>query len=159
MRFYLTQFFWVSKNHDKEGVPVFDINIPIPDWPKNPLPLKAKKRQISHTWKLVDQESFFSTVMTLPEPASQECTGSCHVNVLAQKGVSSQFAIVRWSDCIVQDRDSCHLGTLSTILQHFTHNETQWTTAARWCRFAMRDVSCRQSWHLSTPSHPRVSPE
>ena len=27
----------------------------------------------------------------------------------------------RWSDCIGQDRDSRHLGTLSTILQHFTH--------------------------------------
>ena len=27
--------------------------------------------------------------------------------------------VVRWSDCIGQDRDSCHLGTLSTILQHF----------------------------------------
>ena len=30
-------------------------------------------------------------------------------------------AIDRWSDCIGQDRDSRHLGTLSTILQHFTH--------------------------------------
>jgi hypothetical protein len=29
--------------------------------------------------------------------------------------------INRWSDCIGQDRDSSHLGTLSTILQHFTH--------------------------------------
>ena len=27
---------------------------------------------------------------------------------------------IRWSDCIGQDRDSRHLGTLSTILQHFT---------------------------------------
>ena len=33
-------------------------------------------------------------------------------------------AIDIWSDCIGQDRDSRHLGTLSTILQHFTHNET-----------------------------------
>ena len=29
--------------------------------------------------------------------------------------------IDRWSDCIGQDRDSHHLGALSTILQHFTH--------------------------------------
>jgi len=29
--------------------------------------------------------------------------------------------IDRWSDCIGQDRDSCHFATLSTILQHFTH--------------------------------------
>ena len=40
-----------------------------------------------------------------------------------------------------------------------THNETQWPTAARWCHFALRDVSCRQSWHLLTPSHPWVPPE
>ena len=32
-----------------------------------------------------------------------------------------QSAIDRWFDCIGQDRDSCHLGTLPTILQHFTH--------------------------------------
>ena len=43
---------------------------------------------------------------------------------------------------------------LSTILQHFTHNETQWPTTARRCHFALRDVSCRQNWHFSTPSHP-----
>ena len=29
--------------------------------------------------------------------------------------------INRWSDYIGQDRDSHHLGTLSTILQHFKH--------------------------------------
>ena len=64
--------------------------------------------------------------MTSPGPAFQECTGSCHENFLTPKGVSSeggiiQSAIDRWSDCIGQDRDSHHLGTLSTILQHFTH--------------------------------------
>ena len=37
------------------------------------------------------------------------------------KAVSSHTAIDRWSDYIGPDRDSCHLGTLSTILQHFTH--------------------------------------
>ena len=37
-----------------------------------------------------------------------------------------------------------------------THNETQWPTAACRCYFALRDVSCRQSWYLLTPSHPRV---
>ena len=36
---------------------------------------------------------------------------------------------------------------IATILQHFTHNETQWPTAARRCHFALQDVSCR----LSTP--------
>ena len=40
----------------------------------------------------------------------------------------------------------------STILQQFTHNETQWPTDARQCCFALWDVSCRQSWHFSTPS-------
>ena len=97
--------------------------------------------------------------MTSPGPAFQECTGSCHVNVPAPKAVSSQAAINRWSDFIGQDRDNHHLGTLSTILQHLTHNETQWPTATRRCRFALHDVSCRQSWHLSTPSHLRVPPE
>ena len=52
--------------------------------------------------------------MTSPGPAFQECTGPCHVNVPAPKAVSSPSAIVRWSDCIGQDRDSFHLGTLST---------------------------------------------
>ena len=52
----------------------------------------------------------------------------------------------------------CQIGTLSTILQHFTYNEIQWPTAARRWQFALRDVSRRQSCHLSTPSHPRVPP-
>ena len=35
------------------------------------------------------------------------------------------------------------------------------TILANWLErlVALRDVSCRQSWHLSTPSHPRVPPE
>ena len=45
-------------------------------------------------------------------------------NVSAPKAVSSHTAIDRLSDCIAPDRDSRHLGTLSTILQHFTHNES-----------------------------------
>ena len=44
------------------------------------------------------------------------------------------------------------------ILQHFTHNEIHWPTAAcRW-HFALRDVSRRQSCHLSASSHLRVPP-
>ena len=37
------------------------------------------------------------------------------------QGGINRSAINRWSDCISQDRDSCHLGKLSTILQQFTH--------------------------------------
>ena len=37
------------------------------------------------------------------------------------KGGIIQSVIARWSDCIAQDRDSHHLGTLSTVLQHFTY--------------------------------------
>ena len=37
------------------------------------------------------------------------------------KGGIIGSAIERWSDCIGLDRDSCHLGTLSTILQHLIH--------------------------------------
>ena len=40
-----------------------------------------------------------------------------------------------------------------TTLQY---NEIQWPTAARWWHFSLRDVSHRQSCHLSTPSHPQV---
>ena len=65
----------------------------------------------------------FSTVMTSPGPALQECTGSCYENVPAQKAVSSVCDVDRWSDCIGQDRDSSHLGTLTTILLHFTHTQ------------------------------------
>ena len=50
-------------------------------------------------------------------------------------------------------------GTLSTILQHFTHNETQWSTAARRCHFALRDGKVNISQHLAIPSpgSPRVT--
>ena len=47
--------------------------------------------------------------MTLPGPAFQECTGSCHEYVPHQR----PYHLIR----IGQDRDCCHLGTLSTILQ------------------------------------------
>ena len=54
----------------------------------------------------------------------------------------------------------CLIGTLSTVLQHFTtHNETLWPTTACPCYFLLRDVSFRQSWHLSTTCHPQVPPE
>jgi hypothetical protein len=39
-----------------------------------------------------------------------------------------------------------------------THNETQWPTAAPQRHFSLRDLSRRQSCHLSTPSLPRVPP-
>ena len=57
----------------------------------------------------------FSTVLTSPGPAFQECTGSFHVNVPAPKVVSSQSAIDRWSQCIGPDRDMHHLGTANQI--------------------------------------------
>ena len=66
------------------------------------------------------------------------------------KGGIIWSVINRWSDYIGLDRDNCHVGILSTIPQHFTHNETQWPTAAHRCHFALRDVSVRQSWHLWT---------
>ena len=47
------------------------------------------------------------------------------------KGVIIWSAIDRWSDCIRQDRDYHHLGTLSTIPQHFTH--TQWNPVIHCC--------------------------
>ena len=40
---------------------------------------------------------------------------------------------------------------------HFTHNGTQWPTAASRCRFALQDVSCRESWHLAILGSPRVT--
>ena len=57
----------------------------------------------------------FSTVLTSPGPAFQECTGSFHVNVPAPKVVSPQSAIDRWSQCIGPDRDIHHLGTANRI--------------------------------------------
>jgi hypothetical protein len=60
--------------------------------------------------------------MASPGPAFQECTGSCNENDTALKAVSSDLQL---TDGLTVDRDSRHLGTLSTILQHFTHNETQ----------------------------------
>ena len=60
-----------------------------------------------------------------------------------------------WSDCIGQNRDNSQLGTLSTILQHFTHIMKPSDP------LLLADVTlrCRQSWHLLTPSHPLVLPE
>jgi hypothetical protein len=55
-------------------------------------------------------------------------------NIPAPKAVSSHTAIDRWSDCIGPDRDSRHLGKLSTILQHFTHNESSlWNPVTHCC--------------------------
>ena len=144
----------------------------------------------------------FSTVMTSPGSAFQECTWSCHENGPAQKAVSSNLwstdrmtvldrieivpILVHYRSVNVESKfESFHLNQkmnekflpcflkleqkflvqmktfkfsfdiywpLSTILQQFTHNETQWPTDARQCCFALWDVSCRQSWHISTPS-------
>ena len=51
------------------------------------------------------------------------------IDINVRKGETQNYnhictAIDRWSDCIGPDRDSCHLGILSTILQHFTHSES-----------------------------------
>ena len=58
----------------------------------------------------------FSTVMTSPGLAPLECTGSCHVNVPTP--TDSLTVLDQIEIC------TCYLGTLSTILQHFTHNES-----------------------------------
>ena len=55
---------------------------------------------------------------------------------------------------LVHYQPSCN--TSHTMKVHY---ETHWPTAARRCHFVLRDVSCMQSWHLSTPSHPWVPPE
>ena len=66
----------------------------------------------------------------------------------------------RWSDCICYRIEIlCLIGTLSTILQHWTHPmKTQGPTSARQRHFALWYVSHRQSCHLSTPSRPWVPP-
>ena len=51
-----------------------------------------------------------------------------------------------------------------TVLVHYqtsyniahTQKKIQRPTAAHQWHFALQDVSHRQSWHLSTPSHPQV---
>ena len=59
----------------------------------------------------------------------------------------------------LQDRDSMtNWYTINHPTTLHTQYETQRpTTAHRW-HFALRDVSYRQSCHLSTPSHPQVPP-
>ena len=48
----------------------------------------------------------------------------------------------RWSDCVGYRIEIVYIySTLSTILQHFTHNEIQWPTAARRWHFA-RTAGC-----------------
>jgi hypothetical protein len=59
----------------------------------------------------------------------------------------------------LQDRDSMpNWYTINHPTTMHTHNETQWPTAARQWHFALWEVSCRQSCHFSTPSHPRIPP-
>ena len=60
--------------------------------------------------------------MTSPRPAFQECTGSFHDDVPAPMGVSFDL---QSTDGLTALTRIGHLGTLSTILQYFTHNETQ----------------------------------
>ena len=76
------------------------------------------------------------------------CTGTCHDYVPILKVVSSDLQSTDGlTVCIGQDRDSHQLGTLSTIL------------TMKPIDTLLRDLSCRQSWHLSTPSHPQIPPE
>ena len=66
----------------------------------------------------IERKFCFSTVMSSPRPAFQECTGSCHENVSALKAVSSDL---RSTDGLTVMASKYHLGRLSTILQYFTH--------------------------------------
>ena len=61
--------------------------------------------------------------MTLPGPAFQEYTGSCHENIPVPKAVSSDL---RSTDGLTVSArvEIVATGTLSTILHHSTHNET-----------------------------------
>ena len=101
---------------------------------------------------LFGMNKYFFRSHDLTQTNFQECTGTCLENVIIWS------AIKRWSDCIGQDKDSCHLGTLSTILQHFTHHETQWPAPACRCHFALLDVSRRRNCQILTPCHPLVPP-
>ena len=87
--------------------------------------------------------------MTSLELAFQECIGSCYENVPTPKAISSDLRSTDGLTVLARIE-------IVAILQHFTHNETQWPTAACRCHFALRDVSCRQR---QTPSHPRVPSE
>ena len=68
----------------------------------------------------------FSTVMTSPGPAFQECTGSCHENVPAPKAVSSDLRSADGLTVLARIE-------IVAILVHYqpsyntshTHNETQ----------------------------------
>ena len=80
--------------------------------------------------------------MTSPGPAFQECTGSCHENVLALNAVSFDL----------RSTDGLTVLARIEIVAILVHYQPSYKTAARLCHFALHDVSCRQSWHLSTPS-------
>ena len=70
----------------------------------------------------------FSTVMIplRPGPAFQECTGSCHKNVPTLKVVSSDLRSTDGLTVLARiEIVAILVSTLSTILQHFTHNEIQ----------------------------------
>ena len=59
----------------------------------------------------------------------------------------------RWSDCIGYRIEIVWLYTINHLITLQIHNETQWPTAAQWWHFTLRDISCRLSWHLSSPSN------
>ena len=76
-----------------------------------------------------------------------------HHNLKSTDGLT----VLAWIEIVtilVHYQPSCN--TSHTMKVHY---ETQWPTAARRCHFVLRDVSCMQSWHLSTPSHLQVPPE
>ena len=67
----------------------------------------------------------------------------------------------RWSDCIGPDRGSCHLGILSTILRHFTHNENPVTRCCS--QMSLYTAGCILQAKLTSlntqppPGSPRVT--
>ena len=97
----------------------------------------------------------FSTFMTCFSGMYWDLSweGSC------SEGGIIQSAINRSSDCIGQDRDSCHLCTLSTIPQHFIHTMkpngplllTDITLSCRMHPAGKVDIS----WYLAIPRFPQ----
>ena len=73
----------------------------------------------------------------------------CHHNL---QSTDSQTILANWSEIVA----------IWYTINHPTILHTQWNpvpTAARRCHFVLRDVSCRQGWHLSTPRHPQAPQE
>ena len=83
--------------------------------------------------------------------SSHHGTGSCHQDVPATKVASLDLGSA--DGLIVLAR----IEIVAILVQYQPSN--QLPTAACRCHYALWDVSCRQSWHLLTPSHPRVPRE